>query len=315
MSITLNHLINGIPSLGSYARAMAELETVLNNPHSTLADLGNVIEKDPDLTARLLKLGNSSFFGFPNRLETVAEAVSVIGIQQVQDLILASSVVEIFEGIAADLADMESFWKHSLACGIGARCLAIARQIPKAEKFFVAGLLHDLGRLVLFSRAPGPVVEIFRLYQSRRMLLREAEVSVLGFDHALIGETLLRSWQYPANLVNAVGCHHQPMSAGLYQLESSVVHLADYLVHAMQMGHSGERFAPPFSQKAWERVGLATSILESVIRSIDDQIEAVQDAFLKLPEKGVLEHPSAGPDEARLPGQPAKVQIPAQPRG
>jgi HD-like signal output (HDOD) protein len=292
----LNHLINGIPSLGSYARAMAELETVLNHPRSTLADLGNVIEKDPDLTARLLKLGNSSFFGFPNRLETVAEAVSVIGIQQVQDLILASSVVELFQGIKADLADMESFWKHSLACGIGARCLAIARQMPKAEKFFVAGLLHDLGRLVLFSRAPDQVIEIFRLYQSRRMLLREAEVAILGFDHAVLGEALMRSWQYPANLVHAVAYHHHPMSAGVYQLESSLVHLADYLVHAMQMGRSGERFVPPLSQKAWERVGLATSILESVIRSIDEQIETVQEAFLKVPAKVPEEAPEEAPE-------------------
>lgn len=287
MSATLNHLVNGIPSLGSYARAMAELEAVLNHPHSTLADLGDVIEKDPDITARLLKLGNSSFFGFPNRLETVAEAVGVIGIQQVQDLILASSVVEVFEGIGADMADMESFWKHSLACGIGARCLAIARQMPKAEKFFVAGLLHDLGRLVLFSRAPEQAVEIFKLYQSRRMLLREAEVAILGFDHAVIAETLMRSWQYPANLVNAVAYHHHPMAAGVYQLESSLVHLADYLVHAMQMGRSGERFVPALNQKAWERVGLATSILESIIRSIDEQIEIVQETFLKAPGKAV----------------------------
>jgi HD-like signal output (HDOD) protein len=159
--------------------------------------------------------------------------------------------------------------------------------MPKAEKFFVAGLLHDLGRLVLFSRAPNQVVEIFRLCQSRKMLLREAEVSILGFDHATIGEALMRSWQYPANLVNAVAYHHHPMSAGVYQLESSLVHLADYLVHAMQMGRSGERFVPPLNEKAWERVGLATSILESVIRSIDEQIEIVQEAFLNVPEKAV----------------------------
>ncbi|MGO9200700.1 MAG: HDOD domain-containing protein [Limisphaerales bacterium] len=287
MNSAMHRLVNGIPSLGSYARVMAEIETLLNEPHSTLADLGDVIEKDPDLTARLLKLGNSSFFGFPHRLETVSEAVSVIGIQQVQELILASSVVELFDGIGADLADMESFWKHSLACGIGARCLAIARQMPKAEKFFVAGLLHDLGRLVLFSRAPDQVVEIFRLYQSRRMLLRQAEISILGFDHALIGETLMRSWQYPANLATAVAYHHSPMSAEIYQLESSIVHLADFLVHAMQMGHSGERFVPPLNQKAWERVGLATCILESVVRSIDEQIEIVQQAFLRPPKKVV----------------------------
>jgi HD-like signal output (HDOD) protein len=285
MAPSIQTLVNGIPSLGSYAGVIAEIEAVLDHPNSTLADLGAVIEKDPDLTARLLKLGNSSFFGFPNRLETVAEAVSLIGIQQVQDLILASSVVEVFEGISAELVNMESFWKHSIACGIGARCLAIARQIPKAEKFFVGGLLHDLGRLVIFSRAPAEAVAVFQLYQSRRMLLREAEMTVLGFDHAQIGEALMRCWLYPANLVQAVANHHSPVAAGPYQLESSLVHLADYLAHAMQMGNSGEHLVPPLSLKAWERVALPIDTLDSVMRSIDDQIEVVQAAFLRSEEK------------------------------
>ena len=289
MPLTINQLTNGIPSLGSYAGVIAEIETVLDDPDAALANLGEVIEKDPDLTSRLLKLGNSSFFGFPNRLETVAEAISLIGIQQVQDLILASSVIEIFEGIPADLVSMESFWKHSLACGIGARCLAITRQMPKAEKFFVAGLLHDLGRLALFSRAPNEAREIFALYQSRRMLLREAELEILEFDHAQIGGDLMRLWQYPANLVQAVAHHHQPMAAGVYQLESSLVHLADYLVHAMQMGNSGERFVPHLSTKAWERLSLSTNVLESVMKSIDDQISVVQEAFLRPARQAVEE--------------------------
>ena len=283
MKLTIQNLVTGIPSLGSYAGVIVEIEAVLNNPTSTLADLGEVIEKDPALTARLLRLGNSSFFGFPNRLETVSEAVSLIGIQQVQDLILASSVVEVFEGISAEVVNMESFWKHSLACGIAARCLAIARHTPKAEKFFVAGLLHDLGRLVLYSRAPDKAMEVFQFYQSGRMLLREAEAKVLDFDHAQLGDAMMRAWQYPPNLVHAVAYHHNPMSAGVYQLESSLIHLADYLVHAMDMGNSGEKFVPPLNAKAWERAGLNSDIIESVMRSVDEQIEVVQQTFLQRP--------------------------------
>jgi HD-like signal output (HDOD) protein len=281
MPLSISQLIIGIPSLGSYAGVIGEIEVVLDDPSSTLANLGEVIEKDPDLTARLLKLGNSAFFGFPSRLETVAEAISLIGIQQVKDLILASSVVEIFQGIPADFVSMESFWKHSLSCGIGARCLAVARQMPAAEKYFVAGLLHDLGRLVLLSRAPQQAGEVFHRYRRSRILLRDAENEILGFNHAQVGEALLRHWQYPANLVHAVAYHHQPISGGVYQLESSVVHVADYLVHAMQMGNSGERFVPPLNVKAWERLGLSTNILESVTKSIDEQIEIVQESLIQ----------------------------------
>jgi HD-like signal output (HDOD) protein len=280
MAVTIKQLTEGIPSLGSYAVVIKEIQTVLNDPNSTLANLGEVIQKDPDLSFRLLRLGNSAFYGFANRLETVSEAVSLIGIQQVQDLILASSTIEVFEGVSPDHVNMASFWKHSLACGIGARCLAIARQIPRAEKFFVAGLLHDLGRLVVLSRAPKQATRVFELYDSRRMLLRDAEREILGFDHAEIAQELLRVWQLPPNLVQAVAWHHQPLGAGFFQMESSVIHVADYLVHAMQMGNSGERFVPPLNLRAWERVGLAPDSLESVMKSIDEQIEAVEETFL-----------------------------------
>jgi HD-like signal output (HDOD) protein len=285
MTPSIRELTEGIPKLGSYVGVIAKIEDVLHDENSNLANLGDLIEKDPDLAARLLRLGNSAFFGFAHRLETVAEALSLIGIRQVLDIIEASNVIDAFEGVSPKHVNMESFWKHSLACGIGARCLAIARQLPSAEKFFVAGLLHDLGRLVLFFKAPGHATEIFEHCQNRRMLLRDAEREVLGFDHAQIGAALLRGWQYPTNLVHAIAYHHCPMTAGFFQMESSVVHLADYLVHGMQMGNSGERYVPPLSTSAWERVGLTTDLLESVMDSIDQQIAAVEESFLRLPEE------------------------------
>ena len=290
MSLTIRQLIDGIPPLGSYRGIITQIEKALRQPSASLDSLAEVIEKDPDLASRLMRLGNSAFFAFPNRLETVTDAIRLIRIQQVHDLILASSVVDVFQGISRDLVDMESFWKHSLACGIGARCLALARQMPKAENLFVAGLLHDLGRLVLFSRAPEKTVEIFALAQGKKMLLRDAELAVLKFDHARLGEELMRYWRYPPNVVQTVASHHHPMSAGAFQLETCVVHVADYLVHAMQMGNSGEPFVPPLNLSAWERLGLAPAILESVMNSIDEQIEAVQQSFAapirRAPESG-----------------------------
>jgi len=178
-----------------------------------------------------------------------------------------------------------------LACGIGARALGMACQIPHADKLFLAGLLHDLGRLVLFSKAPDKAMEIFALRTQRKMLLREAEQAVLGFDHARLGEELLRFWHYPANLTQAVAFHHQPLAADVFPLESSVVHIADYLVHAMQMGNSGEIYVPPLNLAAWERVGLPIDGIDGIIQAIDDHIEAVQHAIAGLP-------PSASPSKA-----------------
>jgi HD-like signal output (HDOD) protein len=198
----------------------------------------------------------------------------------VQDLILASSILEQFAGVSDEFVSMESFWRHSLACGIGARLLAMERRLPKPDKFFVAGLLHDVGRLVLFARAPQAAQQVFQLYQQERLLLREAETRVLGYDHQQIAEALLHLWKFPVNLVQAVAYHHQPMSSQIAREEAAVVHLSDHLVNAMRIGSSGERHVPPLNMKAWEILRFPPQILTGIVAGIDEQIEAVQAVFL-----------------------------------
>ena len=274
-------LISGIPaSLGSYAPVLEEIEALLESPECSLVTIGEAIEKEPDLTARLLRLSNSSFYGFSSRLSTVTEAISLIGIQQVQDLILASSIIALFKDVEDDFVTLESFWQHSLACGIGSRLLAMEKRLPKADKFFVAGLLHDMGRLVLFTRAPQPTKEVFELYRSERLLLHEAEKRVLGFDHQQVAAAVMQQWRFPVNLIQAVACHHQPESADLARQEASVVHLADHLVNALQLGSSGERHVPPLSTRAWETLGLPLSALSTIVAGIEAQLGAVEEVFL-----------------------------------
>ena len=280
--ITIAALIGGVPSsLGAYAPVIEEIEAALQSADCNLITVAEAIGKEPDLTARLLRLGNSPFYGFSSRLTTVNEAISLIGIRQAQDLIQASSIIERFAGVSAELVSMQSFWRHSLACGIGARLLAMEKRLPKPDKFFVAGLLHDVGRLVLFSQAPKTAAQVFELYRKERLLLREAEARVLGFDHQQIGEALLRHWQYPPLLVQAVAAHHQSKASDMPSIEAAIVHVADHIVNAMQIGSSGERHVPPLHAKACQSLRLCPGTLASVMTAIDQQIEAVEDAFLR----------------------------------
>lgn len=274
-------LISGIPStLGSYGPVLKKIDAAMQSPQCNLVTVGEAIEIDPDLTARLLRLANSPFYGFSSRVSTVTEAISLIGIQQVQDLILASSIVERFSGISAEFVSMESFWRHSLACGLTARLLAMDLRLPQADKCFVAGMLHDIGRLVLLSESPQTALEIFGIYQNERILLRDAEQRVLNFDHQQIAAALLKEWSYPGPLIEAVACHHQPLLAKANLQHACVVHIADYLVHALDFGSSGERFVPPLNVKACEKIRFHTGMLSSVTSRIDEQIDAVEDAFL-----------------------------------
>jgi len=274
-------MVQAVPrSLGSYGPVLQEIEQALQSPQCNLSTIGDAIQKDPDMTARLLRLANSPFFGFANRLSTVAEAVSLLGIQQIQDMIVASSVLEQFKGVPDKFVNKDSFWRHSLAVGITARLLAMERRLPKPDKFFVAGLLHDVGRLVLLSQAAEWAQTVFELYQRERLLLREAEKRVLGYDHQQIASELLQSWSYPPVLVQAVAFHHTP-GQSVARMEAAVVHIADHLVNAMGIGSSGEQFIPPLEDKAWSLLGLELETLTKIVEAVDEQILAVEEAFLK----------------------------------
>ena len=278
---TIKAMVQAVPrSLGSYGPVLLEIEAALQSPQCNLSTIGDAIQKDPDLTARLLRLANSPFFGFANRLSTVAEAVSLLGIQQIQDMIVASSVLDQFKGVPDSLVNKDSFWRHSLAVGITARLLAMERRLPKPDKFFVAGLLHDVGRLVLLSQAAEWAQKVFECYQSEKILLREAEKKILGYDHQQIAAELLQSWSYPPVLVQAVAYHHTP-NQSVSKLDAAVVHIADHLVNAMGIGSSGEQFVPPLDDKAWSLLGLETENLAKIVEAVDAQILAVEEAFLK----------------------------------
>ncbi len=275
-------LVDALPvTLGSYAPIVRDIETALQSPQCSLGTVAAAIEKDPDLTARLLRLANSGFYGFPNRLATVSEALSLIGIQQVQDLIVSTSIIDRFSGVGTNFVNMRDFWRHSLACGVGARSLATTRHMRGPDKFFVAGLLHDVGRLALFSKVPELSQRIFGQHREQGGLLRQAERDVLGYDHADIGGALMKRWQLPPRLVEAVENHHRPTACQVGKEEAAVVHLVDHLVNALQLGTSGEPLTPPLQAAAWDLLQLELGILDSLAATIDTQLEAVEDAFLR----------------------------------
>jgi putative nucleotidyltransferase with HDIG domain len=250
------------------------LTEVLNDPYSSNADVGAVIGEDPGLTARLLRLVNSAIFGFPARIESITQALSLVGTQQIHDLALATSVLRLFKNVPEDFFDMDSFWRHSLACGICARLIAAQRREPNVERLFVAGLLHDIGRLVLCSQFPDGARAAFEFRNESGTLLYEAERAVLGFDHAAIGRALLCEWKLPAALLDVVANHHQPTKAHNYPAEVAIVHVADITAHALLLGDGGERYVPPLEPSAWDTLQPMETIPIAVMDEIDSQHSA-----------------------------------------
>ena len=267
-------LIADSPELGSPPLVYRQLMEVINHPRGGAGDIANVIRQDTALTARLLKLVNSAFFAFPRKIETVSQAVSVVGTSQVRDLALATSVTDLFKDVPSELIDVEGFWKHSLACGVGARVIAGLRNEANVERFFVAGILHDVGRLVLLLRAPEEARTILQRARERGSLLFEAEREATGFDHGRIGGALMDAWTMPESLRESIRLHHEPAKAERFPVETATVHVADILANALELGHGGERFVPPISAGAWAKLGVDPQMIGFVVEDIDRQYQA-----------------------------------------
>lgn len=231
--------------LVSLPEVCMQVQSVADDPRSTASDMGAVIAQDPALTARLLQLVNSAYFGFPAKVETVTRAVSLVGLRQLKTLALAVSAVELFDRVPAEHVSMVSFWSHSIFCGLLSRELASACRVLHGERLFVAGLLHDIGRLMIYSHRPGEAERIHRHMDSNGIDLTAAERSVLGYDHAELGGVLLKSWQLPDALQTAVAYHHDEQRA-CSSLEAAIVHLANVATHSLEQAAGEPSYYDPY---------------------------------------------------------------------
>lgn len=264
-------LLKGYVEVSSLPTVFARINEAVNNPRSSLNEIAKIISEDAGLTARLLMVVNSAFFNFPQRIESISKAIGIVGTQQLRDIALATSIVKMFKGIPPDLVDMEKFWKHCIGVGIVARTLASYRREPNVERYFVAGILHDIGRLVMYMKIPDASREAIERARNNNELLYVAESEQIGFDHAAVGRALMQAWKLPFYQEEVVAFHHKPHLATRFPIETAIVHVADIVAHSMRLGGSGESFVPPLNQEAWERLALPVSVLGSTFEQVDRQ--------------------------------------------
>ncbi|MFQ5481498.1 MAG: HDOD domain-containing protein [Nitrospinaceae bacterium] len=250
-----------------------EVNSAVEDPESSFAEIGRLIAKDPSLSGRLLKIVNSPFYGFANKVETIPHAIAVIGTSQLRDLVLATTVMDKFQGISRKWLDMRSFWMHSIACGLSARIIAIFGKQSNSERFYTLGMLHDLGRLVMLIGFPDKMEEIIVRGKEGERRLLDLEQEIFGFHHAEVGYALLKQWRLSQSFQTAVLNSHEPSQDKSDSLDSAVLHLADVIVHAVEMGNSGDKFVPPLDSSAWQRLSLTPSMLPQIICQLDRQME------------------------------------------
>jgi len=273
-------LIDSTVELASPPAVVMRAMELLNNPKASASDIGNVISEDPALTAKLLRIVNSAFYGFPSRIDTISRAITIVGTLELTDLILGASTINVFSKLPNQLIDMDAFWEHSLYAAVVSAILARHLRASSTERCFTLGLLHDIGSLVLYRKLPDKSMQALQLAIQQSTPLHLAEQEVFGYDHGEVGAELMRAWNLPESFVQTSRHHHQPSSAASHQLETAVVHLADVITGMAHSTASGSNQVPPLEPGTWEASGLSVDIMEPVIAEADISFEAARAAIL-----------------------------------
>ena len=211
--MTVDQLIQDCEDLPTLPDVYLRVREVVEDPTASMVDLARALSVDTALTARVLKLVNSPFYGLSGKIETVSRAASVLGMQPIHDLVLASSVATTFSKIPASVFDMKAFWRNSVERGLLARVLAKTCNLMDSERLFVGGLLSDIGHLVLFQKIPDLAAKVLSQAKKEGKIRVTFEQDLLGFDSAEVGAELLKQWQLPANYQQATLYHMNPSKA------------------------------------------------------------------------------------------------------
>ena len=271
MALNAERIVSGVLKVAALPAVAVKFNEAIKNPLTSNHELDKIVSEDAALASKLLMISNSALFNFPSEIDTIEKAITVVGHKQLNQLILSCSIVSMFKDIPQDVIDMEQFWRHSIAVATASRILASLRREQNKEKFFTAGLLHDIGKLIMFSEIPKYAKEVINNCSETNTLMHIAEKNILGFDHATLGSLLLEKWNLPTEIVIAVSHHHAPSTSRGNIVTASIIHIADIISHALKLGVSGERFVPTLNDKAWEVLNLDVDVLSAVVEQLHVQ--------------------------------------------
>lgn len=254
---------------------------IVENPRSTARDLHEVIKNDPALSARLLKVVNSAFYGLPGQISSIDRAIVLLGLSAVKNIAIAASMTHLFNaGSSIEGFSGAEVWRHSVAVAVGSRLLSAAQGRPTVEESFLAGLIHDLGLLVerqVFGKKIGEVVAKF---QTEGGNFCQIEQEILGADHQAFGMALATKWRFPSLLCTAIGYHHRPMDLAPANRELSVlVHVADVLACRTKLGFCSTAANEEFSEEMLLALKLNQNVIEDVTAKLPEQVAITESIF------------------------------------
>jgi HD-like signal output (HDOD) protein len=267
-------IIQNIRDLPTLPTVYLSLSETIADPSSTAEDVSRIVSCDQGSTSRVLRLANSVLYGFPGQIETISRAVVVLGFDEVRNLVLATSVLDLFsKSDSAFRFRPVDFWAHSVAVGIATRLIGQAARMPNAENCFIAGILHDIGKLVFFEYAEKEFSRALDQAIKCQVSLAEAEKEFLGLDHSTGGWLLVENWNLPPDIQQAIRSHHSGTADDRADPLAAAVHIADILARALELGYGGDELIPRPNDRAWQVLNLSPQRLGDIT---DDLLQHFQ---------------------------------------
>lgn len=271
----IQSIIRDTKSLPTLPGIITKLGSLADNDKISSQEMARVVSADQVLSAKVLRLVNSAFYGFPGRVSTVSNALILLGVNVVKSLAITSSIFEIME------KNVVGLWEHSMGVAVAANTIAKKLNLPEAEETATAALLHDIGKVIIKIKFKDDY-EQFSALIAKGMTMREAERELLGTDHAEIGGWLINSWLLPEKLIEPVSCHHDVEKSLAHQTKTAVVHVADVLIKASGFGFSGDDLVPRIHPVAWTRLNLNEQLLETIIAEVEEKLVATKNFSLEI---------------------------------
>jgi len=267
----LRHKVESINTLPTVPGVLKRLSNIIEKPRITIVEISTFISNDPALTTKVLKMVNSAIYGFPGRIASVSHATMLLGLNVIKGLLLGVSVFELMQ------KTMNGLYEHSLACAIASRVIAQKKNLKEPEEVSVAGLLHDIGKVILVLEFAQEYETAMKEANDKKLPIFEAEKNQFGATHADAGGWLAEKWRFPRNLIEVIEFHHRPALAKNAPMETAIVHVADLLVRARGFGFAGEDYVPEVNPVAYELLNLSDEDIKDVLRQMEDNMEAAED--------------------------------------
>lgn len=268
---TIKSEISKIETIPTIPENFKKMLSILENPKTSLSEIGRFILNDPVLTSRVLKMVNSPVYGFPGRITSINQALLLLGLNVVRGLLLGISVFEAMQKA------MKGLWEHSLGNAITTRIIAQKINIKEPEEVAVAGLLHDIGKVILILKFPIEYEKVLELVKKEDLFIFDAEKEVFGISHATAGAWVSKKWNFPVSLIDVIEYHHNPTYSKLSPINTAIIHFADILVRAKGFGSGGDNFVPPIEPSVWNRLNLTEKDISGIFTQMENLLFESED--------------------------------------